>query len=231
MPFDGTAHVLSRPKRRGWFTVQPAMYLEARKLTALLVLCTSAALVASACGDDGGATGSGSGGGGTTGATGSSTGTGAEDPCAETPVGCFDAALCFTAPPTNVSLRNDLLPILQRSCGLTSACHANPASPTTSEGYRPHLGVKPSEGESDIPAILAAIVEVESWGDPSKVVVAPGDWQASYFMNKLDGALDQCGDLDCLDCGRLMPQGLPKPLPLEERNLFRAWIAEGAQDN
>jgi hypothetical protein len=232
MPFDGTAHVLGRPKRRGWFTVRPAMYLEARKLTALLVLCTSAALVASACGDDGGGTGSGSGsgGGGTTGATGS-TGTGVEDPCAVVPMGCFDPGACFANAPTGVSLRNDLVPLMQRSCTLSNACHTDKSNPTTNEGYKPYLGSKKSEGESDVPAILAAIVGVEAWGDPSIDVVTPGDWQNSYFMNKIDGALDQCGDLDCLDCGRLMPQGSPKPLPIEERNLFRAWIAEGAQDN
>jgi len=209
------------------------MRLAALKLTALLILSTSAAFAVAACGDDGGGTGSG-GGGTTTSVSGgetSSTG-GVEDPCALVPEACFDAEACFAAPPTGVSLRNDLVPLMQRSCTLSSACHTNPASPTNSEGYKPYLGEKASDGESDIPTLLAAIVDVEAWGDPSRNVVVPGDWEASYFMNKLDGALDQCADLDCPDgCGRTMPQGSPKPLPLAERNLFRAWIAEGAQDN
>lgn len=206
----------------------------AMKLTALLILSTSAAFAASACGDDGGSE-TGSGGGGTTtsvsGGDTSSTGV-LDDPCAAVPDGCFEPGACFADAPAGVSLRNDLIPLMQRSCTLSSACHTDPTSPTNSEGYKPYLGAKKNEGESDIPTILAAIVDVEAWGDPSRHVVAPGDWEGSYFMNKLDGALDGCPDLDCPDgCGRLMPQGSPKPLPLAERNLFRAWIAEGAQDN
>lgn len=204
------------------------MTLAAAKLTAVLVLCTSAALVASACGDDGGGTGGGDDGTGT--ASSSSTGEPA-DPCAGPPLACFDAATCYAAPPTGVSFQNQLLPILVRSCGLATACHGDTASPTTDEGYQPYLGNKASEGPSDVAAIRAAIIDYVAWGDPSKKVVAPGDWQHSYFMNKMDGALDQCGDLDCLDCGLLMPKGLKNPLPVEERNLFRAWIAEGALDN
>lgn len=221
------------------------MLLEVRKLAALLVLCSAVAVAASACGDDAADSGSSSGTGGGSGTgtpsgpsgpTGSSsgtgsTGTGSDDPCDVVPEGCFDAAACFATPPTAVSLRGDLVPLMQRSCTLSNACHTDPTSPTTNDGYKPYLGSKKSEGESDVPAILAAIVDVESWGDPSRPVVDPGDWENSYFMNKLDGTLDQCGDVDCLDCGRLMPQGSPKPLPLAERNLFRAWIQEGAQDN
>ncbi len=208
------------------------MALEVRKLTALLVICLTAALAASACGDDGGGAGGGGGAESTTATSApGSTGTDVEDPCAAAPVACFDTAACLGTLPTGVSLRNDLNPLMQRSCTLSNACHTNPASPTTNEGYKPYLGVKKSDGESDVPTLLAAIVDVDAWGDPSRKIVAPGDWEHSYFMNKLDGALDQCGDLDCLDCGRLMPQGSPKPLPLAERNLFRAWIAEGARDN
>jgi hypothetical protein len=212
------------------------MMLEARKLTALFTFSLASALVASACGDDGGGTGSGTGGAGT-GTTSTATGPGAtgtggaDDPCAVVPPACFDAATCFAQPPTGVSFRDDLLPLLQRSCSLSTACHANPESPTTNEGYKPYLGNKKGDGESDIAAIRAAIIDVEAWGDPSRNVVAPGDWEHSYFMNKMDGALGDCPDLDCLDCGRLMPQGSPKPLPIAERNLFRAWIAEGALDN
>ncbi len=214
-------------------SVRLAMSAAAAKLTALLVLCTSAAFVASACGDDGGGTGTGGGGDGTGTASSSSTGE-PTDPCAVPPAACFDAATCYATPPTGVSLREDLVPLMVRSCGLATACHGDPSSPRTDEGYQPYLGNKASEGESDVPAIHAAIVGVEAWGDPTKDVVTPGDWQQSYFMNKLDGALDQCGDLDCPGpdgCGVLMPKGLKNPLPVAERNLFRAWIAEGAQDN
>ena len=87
------------------------------KLTALLVLSTSAALIASACGDDGGSvTGSGGGGPG----TGSSSTGEVEDPCAVVPMGCFDPGLCFASAPIGVSLRNDLVPLMQRSCTLST---------------------------------------------------------------------------------------------------------------
>lgn len=216
------------------------MKLAVSTLSLALVVSTTGALVGSACGDDSSGDGEGGGSSGTSsttdsaapGATGSTGAGGEEDPCSNRPPACFDDALCYVDIPKGVSLRNDLIPLMQRSCTLSSACHTNPASPTTSQGYKPYLGVKLSEGESDIPKILAAIVDVEAWGDPSKSVVVPGEPENSYFMYKLDGALDSCPELDCPDgCGRLMPQGSPKPLPLAERNLFRAWIAEGAQDN
>jgi hypothetical protein len=124
-----------------------------------------------------------------------------------------------------------VLPLLERSCSLSSACHGNPSSPTTASGYRPYLGGAGSQ-PSDVEAIFAANVGVDSWADTSKKVIDPGNWENSFLMNKLDGALDQCSSTSCPDgCGRLMPQGPTKPLPLAERNLVRAWIEQGAQDN
>lgn len=207
--------------------------------TPLLLLALGLAATA-ACGDDGGGTGgaAGTGGAGTTSAettaapaSGSTGGGQTGDPCEDVPEGCFDPAACYADPPGDVSFRDDVLPILERSCSLSSACHGNAASPTTASGYRPYLGGAGS-AESDVPTILAAIVDVDSWADTSKKVVVPGDWENSFFMNKVDGALDQCASTSCPDgCGRLMPQGPTKPLPLAERNLMRAWIEQGAQDN
>jgi hypothetical protein len=198
-------------------------------LLSQVVVLTAAA----ACGDDGGGSSTGQGGSGqTSGAT--STGSGGEeivDPCDRLPEACFDAASCYADPPADVSFRDDVLPLFERSCALSTACHGNPQSPQTSSGYRAYLGAA-GDGESDIPTIFEAIIDVESFTDPSKMVVDPGDSSNSFMMYALDGALDQCPDVSCPDdCGFLMPKGLQKPLPIAERNLIRAWIDQGAQDN
>jgi hypothetical protein len=205
----------------------------------LLLLSQAVVLVAAvACGDDGGGSGGSStssiGQGGAAQSTGAdATGTGGEevDPCDRIPEACFDAASCYADPPADVSFRDDVLPLFERSCALSTACHGNPDSPQTSSGYRAYLGAA-GDGESDIPTIFEAIVGVDSFTDPSKKVVDPGDSTNSFMMYALDGALDQCEDLSCPDdCGFLMPKGLQKPLPIAERNLIRAWIDQGAQDN
>lgn len=207
--------------------------------SAVLVLTLGLAATA-ACGDDGGGAGgsTGTGSGGASSATDATTttttgGAGGEagDPCDAVPEGCFDAASCYADPPADVSFRDDVLPIFERSCSLSSACHGNPSSPTGASGYRPYLGGAGAE-PSDVATIFAANVDVDSWADTSRKVIAPGDWEQSFLMNKMDGALDQCDTTSCPDgCGRLMPQGPTKPLPIAERNLVRAWIEQGAQDN
>lgn len=201
----------------------------------LLLLSLACVLAsAAACGDDGDGTGSSTGQGGSTQTTGvTGTGTGGEDvdPCDRVPEACFDATSCYADPPADVSFRGDVLPLFERSCALSTACHGNPQSPQTSSGYRAYLGGA-GDAESDIPAIFEAILDVDSFSDPSKKVVSPGDSTNSFMMYALDGALDQCPDLSCPDdCGFLMPKGLKKPLPIAERNVIRAWIDQGAQDN
>lgn len=207
-------------------------------VSALALVALATTLASAACGDDTSSSSTGSGAGGAAGTGsgasttgGTSTGEGAGDPCDGRPTACFDAATCYADPPTGVSFEADVLPIFVRSCALSTACHGNLQSPVTGSGYRPYLGAS-GDGESDVAAILEAIVGVESFIDPSKNVVEPGDWEASTLMNKVDGALDDCSNLDCPDgCLRLMPQGLSQPLPVAERNVMRSWIAEGALAN
>jgi hypothetical protein len=217
------------------------MYPEPRKrvrspwITVLLGALGAACLAAGACGDSGGESSSTGTGGGSTGSSSSSSsgeGGGPVDPCAERAVGCFDDAACYTDPPTGVSFTSDVLPIFERSCSLSNACHGNPSSPTTSSGYRPYMGKSSGSDEpSDIDLIFEAMA-TDSFIDPGKTIVVPGDWRASTLMNKMDGALDDCSDLSCPDdCGLMMPQGQARPLPLAERNLIRAWIEEGAEQN
>jgi hypothetical protein len=142
--------------------------------------------------------------------------------------GCFDTA-CWTEQEGR-SFRNDVLPILERSCALSSACHGDPSSPSSSAGYRPYLGSVDEQAEpSDVAAILAVLVGQTS-PSSSLALVEPGQPERSYLMHKVDGSLG-CSAADCGDrCGKAMPDP-GSLLPLEERNAMRDWIVQGALDN
>ncbi len=73
---------------------------------------------------------------------------------------------------------------------------------------------------------------------PSMNLVTAGNPAQSFMMLKLDGCQDSAG-LTCTPqpgavsssaCGDPMPQASPI-LTSDERNLFRRWIAQGAQSN
>lgn len=142
--------------------------------------------------------------------------------------GCFDTS-CWTEVEGR-SFRADVLPIFERSCSLSSACHGDAASPATSAGYRPYLGnVDEQSNPSDIAAIRAVLIGQKS---PSSALslIEPGRPEDSYVMHKVDGSLD-CGRAACGDlCGQAMPDpnGL---LPRTDRDALRDWIAQGALDN
>ncbi len=142
--------------------------------------------------------------------------------------GCFDAS-CWTEVEGR-SFRADVLPILERSCSLSGACHGDASSPANSAGYRPYLGnVDEQANPSDVAAIRAVLIGQKS---PSSALslVEPGRPEDSYLMHKVDGTLDcaraACGEL----CGKAMPDpnGL---LPRSDRDTLRDWIAQGALDN
>jgi hypothetical protein len=70
---------------------------------------------------------------------------------------------------------------------------------------------------------------------PSMQLVKPGDPANSFLMLKIDGCLSGltgCTPLeqDVGPCGDSMPSG-SELLSAEERDLFRRWIAQGAQNN
>jgi hypothetical protein len=189
----------------------------------LAVAALGAASISTAgCGGGGG-----SGGNGGDGGSGANGGSGAGASAA-----CFDYAKIDLTSPA-VSFKTDVLPIFQRSCGLTTGCHGDPLSPNEN---RPYLGPKKSVTATadDIMKIRADIIDQPSYFEISMDIVEPGDPEHSFLMHKLDFTLKCDEVLDCVskkECGVAMPQGNDEPLALDERNLVRRWIAQGALDN
>jgi hypothetical protein len=96
-------------------------------------------------------------------------------------------------------------------------------------------GVEPSE-------LLTKLVGAKAAEAPEMDLIAPGDPANSYLMHKMDN--DQCtlaaqcnaGALGSKipDCGKAMPPvaaSMPLKLSAATRDVVRAWIHQGAQDN
>lgn len=106
-----------------------------------------------------------------------------------------------------VSFARDLVPVLRTNCAI---CHL-----TGQEAG--NLKLHPG-------AAYASLVNVPSTEGTLKRVY-PGAPELSYLMHKLDGT-----HLDAGGVGEQMPFGQP-PLEKDVRDLFRAWIEDGAQNN
>lgn len=136
----------------------------------------------------------------------------------------LDGSLCqsFSPPPSFnpaapvVSFTNDVLPIFQASCSLSSSCHNSTS--TSPDGI--YLGARGA-------AVYANLVGVPATELPSMVRVKPGDPEGSFLLRRIDG--DACALAGCTatSCTEIMPQGGPA---LESARLLtiRAWIAQGA---
>ena len=127
------------------------------------------------------------------------------------------------------SFSADVVPIFAKNCAVGGGtCHGD--MPTL-----PYLGVP--DGSVDPASILQKIVGVRSAEDPAMDFVAPGDPGQSYLMHKIDG--DAC--TLAADCAKsaypeLAQCGAPMPfeaamLPAATRDVVRAWIAQGAQND
>ncbi len=188
-------------------------------LASFLVFAAASGAAFSTAGCGGSSGGSGGGGGGTGGST--------ENP--ETV--CFDYSKFDGATPA-VSFKTDVLPVFQRSCGLSTACHGDSSMPFQD---RPYFGPNKmvTATADDITKILAGSVGVQSALEPGMMIVKAGDPENSFLMYKLDGQV-QCSKLSCADskgCGTLMPQGSTDPLAENERDAIRRWVAQGAANN
>lgn len=162
--------------------------------------------------------GGGGGGGGTT----SSGGGG-------TPEGCFDYTGFDGATPV-VSFQSDVLPIFQKSCGLSSACHGVENGVKPGQHYLgPKNGTTATQGQID--SIFAENVDATAVKEPSMKVIAPGDPERSFILHKVDDTLD-CALLTCegTACGGSMPLG-SEAIEATSRDTLRRWIAQGAQNN
>lgn len=141
---------------------------------------------------------------------------------------CFDYST-FDGSTPEVSLRDDVLPIFQRSCALSTACHGDAGSDLPGQHY---LGesIATTMTDDQIADVLSANVNVASVKGGSMRVIVPGDAENSFMMAKLDGLC--ASNLACTnnDCGDTMPQ-LADLLKQDERDLIRRWIEQGAKDN
>lgn len=137
-----------------------------------------------------------------------------------------------------VSLRNDLLKAggtLRFSCSFDTTCHGS-ESRSQANLYLGTSGNAPLT-EEQINLVYENLVNHPSAAAPTIPLVDPGKPENSFVMMKLDGCLE---DTRCVDansrlteepCGSLMPEGNKDPLPKEERDLIRTWIAQGAPNN
>lgn len=176
-----------------------------RKL--LLVSLMAMACVGAACGgDDGGDT------------SGGSNGT--------APPGCYGPPKDFDSTTPQVSFQADVFPVFRRSCGLTVACHGSVSGPNPYLG--PALGATVTE--ADLEAIRTQNVGADSRLKSGMKRIAPGDPMNSFLMHKLDGDQSDCSLLECGGaCGTEMPPG--QKLHVDERDMIRRWIAQGAVVN
>jgi hypothetical protein len=141
---------------------------------------------------------------------------------------CYDYS-AFT--PTAAHFGADVLPIFQRSCGISTSCHQ---TQNNTNKNQPYLG--PAKDNvataAEKKAIIAGIVGVKSVGEPEMNNVTAGDPDASFLMHKLDGV--ECTKLACAakkTCGTLMPQGSSTPMDAAERDTIRSWIKNGAAND
>ncbi len=178
---------------------------------------SGAAFQAAGCGGGGGSGGSGGSGGG--GGSGGS------------PSNCRDYS-GFDGTTPAVSFKTDVLPVFQRSCGVSTQCHGDASVPFQD---RPFFGPNKNTTATadDIAKIIAGSVGVPSALETSMPIITAGDPEHSFLMYKMDGEV-LCGKLDCAStdaCGGIMPQGATEPLATAERTAIRRWIAQGAANN
>jgi hypothetical protein len=141
---------------------------------------------------------------------------------------CFDYSRFETAAPA-VGFRTDVLPIFQRSCGVSGAsCHGAESNTAGKTFLGPPLGAEVTDAQ--LVAIQSQNVGVASTIEPGMQRIAAGDPEKSFLMHKIDGKFS-CDLLSCApDCGDPMPRGGdPGGLPAGERDTIRRWIAQGAR--
>ena len=138
-----------------------------------------------------------------------------------------------SSPTPTVSFGTDVIPVLERSCGIAgSTCHGTPDVATTQQ--RPFLGY--FDGGTDAAQVVTGLVGVPSNEDPQMSEVAASTPAQSYMMHKLDW--DECtlaaacakGTTQYTDCGQGMPYSSPQ-LDQPTRDTIRRWIAQGAKNN
>lgn len=158
--------------------------------------------------------------------------------------GSSDGTPTPTAPPATPTFANDIVPLMQTSCGMTdSNCHArNAYAADASNGCRGWLSLEntalgaviyagPSAGNPtgcpDTP-LYERLTTIGSWecGAPASsgsqmAYVVPGDPASSYLYVKINGG-PYCGSPPSA------PMPLSNTLTATQIDMVRRWIAAGA---
>lgn len=141
------------------------------------------------------------------------------------------------APSANVSFETEVLPLFRRSCGLSSSCHGS-VTGSEAELYLGPKNADPAPDETARGAIIAGIVGKPSLTAPAMNLVTSGSPEQSFLMHKIDDT-HNAQNLTCTaqpgaeskqPCGDRMPQGADI-MSKCERDVIRAWIQQGAQNN
>jgi len=115
---------------------------------------------------------------------------------------CMVFSACSTQNDSEVSLKSDLMPILQAHC---IDCHnSSGAEGTTVSGVRLDS--------------YAGIMKGTNIGP----IVDPGHPAGSVLNQVIEGRVHE---------SIAMPHGTEKPLSESNKKLFRDWVAQGAKDN
>lgn len=148
--------------------------------------------------------------------------------------------------PSRVNFQAQIVPILERSCGASSAaCHArNQYGASQSMGCRGWLALENAplgsrfyagsmEGQpTGCPDLTLhqRLMTIDPWECAAgSFYVKAGDPAASYMMNKIDGA-PLCSEGGAPSV-QMPPADSMFVLTAADRALFRQWILEGALDN
>lgn len=178
------------------------------------------ALVVASCSSNGGGGDGGGGGGGSVSCTGTD---------------C--SALCGykASTTTQLTLTNDILPILQDQAGCSTAtiCHGTPPVLIDSKMS------KSMTFAGNAAAVLATLTGTTSVNAPSMKIVVPGNVEESFISYKISGANAlACANSVCQSgasvgaskpCGDPMPvAGIVAPLTDANKTKILDWIAQGA---
>jgi len=139
---------------------------------------------------------------------------------------CVDYSAVSGSP----SFADDVIPIFQTSCALSSKCHQSGGS--AEEDLALGLPSSMTMDSDQITAVHAAIVNVDANRADMKLVV-PGDPAGSFLLAKCEYTdFTVCSTVTCSakGCGGLMPASSNK-LDEADLNTLRAWIQDGAKNN
>lgn len=141
---------------------------------------------------------------------------------------CFDYG-SFNGSSPEVSLRIEVMPILQTNCTFGQSCHGPGLTLAGKVYLGPVMGVQASDAE--IQRMLDENVNADPSFDAGMKLITPGDASKSFLMHKTDNSLE-CPTLACApdDCGDPMPFNRPA-IDAGDRNTIRRWIMQGAQLN